>query len=171
MASNIPNLPFRCIDANDTMMSTRNLRLAWERMLQRYPATVLVNSVAYLIPALYATLSKLWVASIDWSMVATSDTYTYMGIIAEIVNEGLPRASFNLIGDTSKGKGERLQLVSTLLLAQTLAGLALTVVFLAAAPAFVSAFTYVWVCVWCVCDGVCVCIYICVCVCVWVWVW
>jgi hypothetical protein len=67
--------------------------------LSRYSGAVVLNAIAYFIPALYGTLSKLWIAQIDWTMVATTDLYTYMGVISEIVNEGLPRASFLVIGD------------------------------------------------------------------------
>jgi hypothetical protein len=34
-------------------------------------------------------------------MVATTDVFTYIGVIAECLNEGLPRASFLIIDDKS----------------------------------------------------------------------
>jgi hypothetical protein len=55
---------------------------------------LLFNIAAFFLPALYDTLSKLWVASIDSSLVVTTDIYTYIGVIAEVLNEGLPRAAF-----------------------------------------------------------------------------
>lgn len=54
---------------------------------------LVVNFVAFLLPALYGTLSKYWVAEIDGSMVVTVDAYTYIGVVAEVINEGLPRAA------------------------------------------------------------------------------
>lgn len=57
------------------------------------------NLCAFILPALYGTLSKLWVANIDSSMVVTTDVYTYIGVVAEVLNEGLPRASWLIIGD------------------------------------------------------------------------
>jgi hypothetical protein len=66
-----------------------------------YTGTLLFNIGAFILPALYGTLSKLWVANIDSSMVATTDAYTYIGVIAEVLNEGLPRAAWNIIADRS----------------------------------------------------------------------
>jgi hypothetical protein len=60
---------------------------------------LLFNVLAFLLPALYATLSKLWVANIDSSLVTTTDVYTYIGVVAEVSNEGLPRAAWNIIGE------------------------------------------------------------------------
>lgn len=108
--------------------------------LRRYPVAVSLNVLTYAIPAVYSTLSKFWVAQIDYSMVATSDTYTYMGIVAEIFNEGLPRASFRVIGDEKLTRTHRLKLVYTLLLTQMVVGVLLSIAFLAAAPAFCAAF-------------------------------
>ena len=45
---------------------------------------------AFILPALYNTLVKIWIANIDSSHVATTDVYTYIGTIAEVLNEGLP---------------------------------------------------------------------------------
>ena len=55
-----------------------------------YSGALLFNLGAFFLPALYGTLSKLWVANIDSSMVATTDTYIYIGVLAEVINEGLP---------------------------------------------------------------------------------
>lgn len=53
------------------------------------------NLASFILPALYSTLSKLWVARIDASLVATTtETYTYIGVVAEIFNEGLPRTAW-----------------------------------------------------------------------------
>lgn len=45
-------------------------------MFYRYFGSVIFNICTFLLPALYGTLSKLWVAKIDGSMVATTDVYT-----------------------------------------------------------------------------------------------
>lgn len=71
----------------------------WSR--GRYTGTLLFNVGAFILPALYNTLSKLWVANIDSSLVATTDAYTYIGVVVEVLNEGLPRAAWNVIGDRS----------------------------------------------------------------------
>ena len=44
-----------------------------------YTRTSLFNIAAFILPALYGTLSKLWVANIDSSLVVTTDAYTYIG--------------------------------------------------------------------------------------------
>ncbi|KAI4620646.1 uncharacterized protein J4E87_006971 [Alternaria ethzedia] len=86
-------------------------RLSWKKQaivdlkpsLHRdtYIGALLFNTCAFILPALYSTLSKLWVANIDSSMVVTTDTYTYIGVVAEVLNEGLPRAAYLVIGDKS----------------------------------------------------------------------
>ena len=64
------------------------------RFRQRYEGALAVNLVTFLLPALYGTLSKLWVARIDTTLVVTTDVYTYIGTFAEVLNEGLPRAAW-----------------------------------------------------------------------------
>ena len=48
----------------------------WSR--QRFQGAALFNTAAFILPALYGTLAKIWVANIDRSMVATTDVYTYV---------------------------------------------------------------------------------------------
>jgi hypothetical protein len=52
-----------------------------------------------MLPALYGTLSKLWVANIESSQVVTTDVYIYIGVIVNVLNDGLPRTAWNVIGD------------------------------------------------------------------------
>ena len=47
-----------------------------------YAGSLLFNLGVFLLPALYSTLSKLWVANIDSSQVVTTDVYTYIGVVA-----------------------------------------------------------------------------------------
>ncbi|KAI6911905.1 hypothetical protein KC318_g3604 [Hortaea werneckii] len=111
----------------------------WSR--QRYGGSLLFNIGAFILPALYSTLSKLWVANIDASMVVTTDSYTYINTVAEVINEGLPRASWLIIGDkTNRSLAERHALSYTLIGFQSLLGLILSVCFVAAAPQFADAF-------------------------------
>ncbi|THV64901.1 hypothetical protein D6D27_10433, partial [Aureobasidium pullulans] len=56
-------------------------RRPWSR--RSYSGTLGFNLCAFILPALYGTLSKLWVANIDSSMVVTTDVYTYIGVVAE----------------------------------------------------------------------------------------
>ncbi|RSM04112.1 hypothetical protein CEP52_007050 [Fusarium oligoseptatum] len=114
-------------------------RFPWHRT--QYRGSLLFNLASFILPALYGTLSKLWVANIDSSMVVTTDAYTYMNTAAEAVNEGLPRAAWVIIGDkASRDLAKRLQLTHTLIAFQSLAGFILSIVFLAAAPAFARRF-------------------------------
>lgn len=59
----------------------------------RYSGAILFNLGAFILPALYSTLSKLWVAQIDSNQVVTTDVYTYIRVIVEVLNEGLPRST------------------------------------------------------------------------------
>ncbi|KIX01358.1 uncharacterized protein Z518_09083 [Rhinocladiella mackenziei CBS 650.93] len=52
----------------------------WSR--DRYSGAILYNFAAFVLPALYGTLSKLWIANIDTSLVVTVDSYTYIGVVA-----------------------------------------------------------------------------------------
>ncbi|RYP21146.1 hypothetical protein DL765_002435 [Monosporascus sp. GIB2] len=111
------------------------------RLRSTYSGALLFNVAAFFLPALYGTLSKLWVANIDASMVVTTDVYTYIGVFAEVLNEGLPRAAWVVVGDgASRTLAERLRLVHTLILFQAALGLLMSVVFAAAAPRLADAF-------------------------------
>ncbi|KAI9700955.1 MAG: hypothetical protein M1820_006600 [Bogoriella megaspora] len=100
-----------------------------------------LNFFAYLLPALYQALSKLWIANIDSNMVALADTYTYVSSIAQVFNDGLPQAVWMIIGDKSlRTFSARLGLTHTLIAFQSLAGLIISLTLLALAPNFISAF-------------------------------
>ncbi|KAM0275924.1 hypothetical protein ACHAQH_007266 [Verticillium albo-atrum] len=106
-----------------------------------YIGALLFNVASFILPALYGTLSKFWVANIDSSLVVTTDVYTYIGVIAEVLNEGLPRAAWVIIGDkASRSLPQRLQLTHTLILTQAVLGLIMSIAFVAAAPAFAKGF-------------------------------
>ncbi|KAF5673940.1 putative family oxidoreductase [Fusarium denticulatum] len=106
-----------------------------------YTGSLLFNLASFILPALYGTLSKLWVANIDSSMVVLTDAYTYMNTASEAVNEGLPRAAWVIIGDkASRSLGKRLQLTHTLIAFQSVIGLILSIIFVAAASSFANSF-------------------------------
>jgi Na+-driven multidrug efflux pump len=74
-------------------------------------------------------------------MVATTDTYGYIQIVAESFNEGLPRAAWLIIGNKStRSFRERLGLAHTLILFQSMLGLIMAICFLAAAKTFAKGF-------------------------------
>ena len=74
-------------------------------------------------------------------MVVTTDTYTYIGVVAEVLNEGLPRASFLIIGDKSnRSYRERLQLTHSLIMFQSILGLIMSIGFVAGASTFAKGF-------------------------------
>lgn len=106
-----------------------------------YSGALLFNAAAFVLPALYSTLVKLWVADMDATMVVTTDVYTYIGVFAEVLNEGLPRASWLVIGDrASRSLGERLGLAHTLILFQSVLGFVMSIGFLAGAARFADVF-------------------------------
>ncbi|PSN70576.1 hypothetical protein BS50DRAFT_545405 [Corynespora cassiicola Philippines] len=111
------------------------------RHRQTYSGALLFNIAAFILPALYSTLSKLWVANIDSSMVVTTDSYTYISVVAEVLNEGLPRASYLVIGNKSSlSIRDRLQLTHTLILFQSVLGLIMSIGFLGGASTFAQGF-------------------------------
>ncbi|KAI0390716.1 hypothetical protein F5Y17DRAFT_471425 [Xylariaceae sp. FL0594] len=124
-------------EMNNSRWSLQNLK--WSR--DRYFGALAFNIAAFILPALYGTLSKLWVANIDASMVVTTDVYTYLNTAAEAINEGLPRAAWVIIGDkASRTLAQRLQLTHTLILFQAVARLVISLVFLGAASTIADAF-------------------------------
>ncbi|OQD93116.1 hypothetical protein PENSOL_c035G05025 [Penicillium solitum] len=111
----------------------------WSR--KTYFGSFLFNLGAFALPALYSTLSKLWVANINAKQVVTTDIYTYIGVIVEALNEGLPRSAWLVIGDKStRTVPSRLNLAYTMILAQTVLGITMTVIFLAASRSLASGF-------------------------------
>lgn len=106
-----------------------------------YVGALIFNLCAFVLPALYQTLSKIWVANFDSSTVVTTDVYTYIGVLVEVINEGLPRASWLIIGDAmSRSLQERCQLAHTLILFQSVLGLILSVVLVSEAASFADVF-------------------------------
>ena len=109
--------------------------------LSRYQGSLIFNLCAFILPALYSTLSKLWIANIDPTQVVTTDVYTYIGVVAEVLNDGLPRAAWLVIGDkTTRTMSSRLGLSYTLILFQTVLGAIMTIVFIAASDQVAAAF-------------------------------
>jgi hypothetical protein len=106
----------------------------------RYTGALLLNGLSFFLPALYDTLVKIWISKIDSSFVVTTDSYTYISVIVEVLNEGLPRAAYLVIGDPTTPIPYRLNLVSTLVAFQMAAGLVMSLVFVGCAPKLAAAF-------------------------------
>lgn len=102
---------------------------------------MIFNLGAFFLPALYGTLSKLWVANIDSSQVVTTDVYTYTGVIVNVLNDGLPRTAWSVIGDKStRTTSSRISLTYTLLVFQVTLGAILTLIFVASSEKLAAAF-------------------------------
>ncbi|KAL2177538.1 uncharacterized protein P884DRAFT_299930 [Thermothelomyces heterothallicus CBS 202.75] len=130
--------PSRYGDEDDPI---RPKRTFWSWHRDHFGGALLFNVAAFILPALYGTLAKLWVANIDRSLVVTTDVYTYIGIVAEVLNEGLPRAAWVIIGDSaSRPWTQRLALTHTLILFQSVLGLIMSIGFLAGAATFAKGF-------------------------------
>ncbi|KAL4793927.1 hypothetical protein BDV19DRAFT_399776 [Aspergillus venezuelensis] len=111
----------------------------WSR--SSYTGALLFNTASFILPALYSTLVKIWIANIDSSLVVTTDVYTYVGTVAEVLNEGLPRAVWTTIADKeARSFRTRLGLAHTLVVFQTVLGMIMSIAFAAAARQFSSAF-------------------------------
>ncbi|CAD6576697.1 MAG: hypothetical protein ASARMPREDX12_007976 [Alectoria sarmentosa] len=123
--------------------SFQSLRTFHGRYFSRetYQGSLTFNLCAFLLPALYSTLSKLWIANIDPTQVVTTDVYTYIGTVASVLNDGLPRAAWLIIGDkATRTISSRLGLSYTLILFQSVLGLIMTIVFVAASHQLAAAF-------------------------------
>ncbi|KAF8755592.1 hypothetical protein RHS01_05127 [Rhizoctonia solani] len=105
-----------------------------------YTGALLINILASALPAIYDTLVKIWISKIDSSFVVTTDAYTYINVIVEVLNEGLPRASYLVIGDSAMPLALRVNLVCTLIVFQTVAGLVMSLIFVASASRLAAAF-------------------------------
>ena len=107
----------------------------------RYQGSLVFNILALLLPALYGTLDKLWIANIDPSQVVTTDIYTYIGVIVEVLNDGLPRSAWLIIGDKSnRTLSSRLTISYTLIFVQMILGAIMTVIFVASSERLAAAF-------------------------------
>lgn len=74
-------------------------------------------------------------------MVVTVDSYTYVGIVAEVINEGLPRAAWVIIGDrSSRSRSSRIGLSQTLILFQSVLGLIVSAIIVGASKEFAAGF-------------------------------
>ncbi|PQE22578.1 hypothetical protein CJF31_00001505 [Rutstroemia sp. NJR-2017a BVV2] len=134
MSSSFSSIRYRMVSAKDDDFGVASNELTSENPSQRAVG-------AFILPALYGTLSKLWVANIDSSKVVTTDSYTYIGVIVEVLNEGLPRAAWVIIGDKStRNLQSRLNLTYTLIAFQVFFGAIMTVVFIGSAERLASAF-------------------------------
>ncbi|KAB8247385.1 hypothetical protein BDV35DRAFT_404458 [Aspergillus flavus] len=106
-----------------------------------YFGSLIFNLGAFALPALYSTLSKLWIANIDSSQVVTTDIYTYIGVIVQVLNDGFPRSAWLVIGDKSaRSVTSRLSLSYTIIVVQTVLGTVMTGIFLAASNSLAAAF-------------------------------
>ncbi|KAJ6439024.1 Vegetative incompatibility protein HET-E-1 [Purpureocillium lavendulum] len=117
---------------------TSSGKLRWGRAT--YAGALCFNVAAFLLPALYGTLSKFWIARIDSSMVATSESCVhYIMTLAEVINEGLPRAAWSTIAARPAGAA-RLSLAYTLLLSQMVLGFILALILVSSSRSFSDAF-------------------------------
>lgn len=74
-------------------------------------------------------------------MIATVDAYTYIGVVAEVINEGLPRAAWLIIGDNaSRALSSRIGLSQTLIAFQSSLGLLVSLIIISAARNFAGTF-------------------------------
>ncbi|KAH8727362.1 hypothetical protein GQ44DRAFT_107168 [Phaeosphaeriaceae sp. PMI808] len=89
----------RTADDNPERDIANSRHRRWNLRLKTYWGYLAFNFLAFLLPALYSTLSKLWVANIDSSHVVTTDVYTYISVVAQVLNDGLPRTAWLIIGD------------------------------------------------------------------------
>jgi Na+-driven multidrug efflux pump len=121
------------------MENARNIRCGVVK--RKRLGSLIFNLGAFLLLALYGTLSKLWVANIDSNQVITTDVYTYIGIIVQVLNDGLPRSAWLIIGDKSmRTISSRLSLAYTMIVVQIALGALMTIIFLATSDKLAAVF-------------------------------
>ncbi|KAK4075233.1 hypothetical protein Purlil1_12723 [Purpureocillium lilacinum] len=113
------------VDQGARETSSRKSR--WGR--ETYAGALCLNVAAFLLPALYGTLSKLW--------IATSTPLWWR--LRKIINEGLSRAAWSTIATRPTGS-TRLSLAHTLLLAQMFLGFILAIVLVSTSQSFTDTF-------------------------------
>ncbi|TVY45942.1 hypothetical protein LOCC1_G002756 [Lachnellula occidentalis] len=107
----------------------------------RYAGALLYNFGSFLLPALYETASKTWVAHVDPKQVIITDVYVYILVIANILNDGLPRAAWTVIGDNyTRSVNSRVSLSYTLIQFQMFSSLVITGVLILIADKIADAF-------------------------------
>lgn len=88
--------------------------------LSHYPPALLLNTLDFTLHPPLQTRGRAH----RRLPVVTTDAYTYISVIAEILNEGLPRAASNVIGDaSSRSFPQRLVLTDTLIMVRSRWGL------------------------------------------------
>jgi hypothetical protein len=121
----------------------RILKRGWSHILKlySYARTLLFNTGASILPAIYSTLIKLWVTNINSSLVVTTNVYTCIGTITDVINEGLPRAVWVTIADKGTQSLESHPgLAHTLILFQTTLRIIMSIIIASAAKAFSATF-------------------------------
>ncbi|KAI5783083.1 hypothetical protein FPQ18DRAFT_114991 [Pyronema domesticum] len=107
----------------------------------RYHGALLFNAGSFILPAVYDTLAKLWIAHINDKLISTAETYVYIGVVVEVINEGLPRAAYKVIGDKSRrSHGQRIGIANTMIIFQLCLGMLMSVIICVAAESFTKSF-------------------------------
>lgn len=95
----------------------------------------------FALPALYSTLSIMWVANIDCSSVQLTQTYTYLQTINEAITEA-GRSCYNVIGDfTNRSRIQKFSLMNTLVSILVIMSFIIVIVISGARVSFVDNFT------------------------------
>ncbi|KAI4256361.1 MAG: hypothetical protein LQ352_002126 [Teloschistes flavicans] len=133
-------------NSSDGDASSHLIRSSWKEPRsyinrETFQGSLVFNLFTFLLPALYGTLDKFWIANIDPSLVVTTDVYTYIGVIVEVLNDGLPRSAWLIIGDKStRTLSSRLELSCILILVQTILGAVMMVIFISSSERLAGAF-------------------------------
>ncbi|TVY82521.1 hypothetical protein LSUE1_G003878 [Lachnellula suecica] len=124
---------------NDDVEDTSKKVSVWVRIARKchrktFVGAVFCNFWAFFFPALHVILSKLLVGHIDPNQVATTKLYTWMSVAGLVLNDGLPRAAWTVIGDdTTRSRHSRISLSYTLILFQVVFGIAVSGILMASA--------------------------------------
>lgn len=99
---------------------------------------LLPNAGVFSLPALHGPLVKICITDIDPSLAVITDVNTYIGTVAEVLNEGLPRAVCVTIANKRHVHESRLGLAHAPINFQSILGLIMTTVLTSVANVFAS---------------------------------
>jgi len=94
--------------------------------------------LALLIPRIYSLINTMWIGHIDYSSLAIAEQYEFMGILIEIVNEGVPFGVLALVSQNYKNRSVVLKQLFAGIILQLILSTTLSIIILSNMPLFVQ---------------------------------
>ena len=94
--------------------------------------------LALLIPRIYSLINTIWIGHIDYSSLAIAEQYEFMGILIEIVNEGVPFGVLALVSQNYKNRSIVVKQLLSGIILQLILSITLSTVILVNIASFVD---------------------------------